>query len=59
MALGRFYHIAGLDAAGADIDFLYLAFMQGPYPLKVGVEPAFGHIVCMADIVSNHGFLSA
>jgi hypothetical protein len=35
------------------------AFIQGTNPLKVRVEPALGDVVGMADITTDHGFLSA
>ena len=33
--------------------------MEGPYPLKVGVESTFVHVMGMTDIVTDHGFFAA
>jgi len=51
--------MAGLDAAGAYINLFYLAVVKGSDPLQVGIETAIVEVVSMADIVSNHWFLSA
>jgi hypothetical protein len=56
---GGLYHPAGFDAGGANLNPLYLAVSNRPDPLQVGIEPPFVHIVRMADVVPDHGTLSA
>ena len=54
-----FDNLAGFDATGADHHFLYLVAFLCTHPLQIRIEPAFGDIVGVADVVTDHGFLSA
>jgi len=58
--LGGFGDLAGFDAGGAYIYFSDATlFNNCADSLKIWVKPSFVQIVSMADIVADHGFLSA
>jgi hypothetical protein len=49
----------GFDATGAHYHFFGSAVAQGAHALQVGFEPAFGHVVGMADVAADHWSFSA
>jgi len=51
-------HATRLDAVCAHVDFFNMTGINSTYPLEIGVETAFVNIMCMADVISNHGFFT-
>ena len=51
--------MAGLDAIGADHHFFNPSVGNRAHPLKIRIEAAFGKIVGVADIISEHWFFTA
>lgn len=58
-SLGCFDHITRLDALCTHDHFFDTPLVNGTNALQVGIESPFGHIMSMADVASNDGFLSA
>jgi len=56
---GRFHHVAGAEAAGADPDILNRTLTQGPDPAQVGLPTALGVVVGVADIIAHLGPFAA
>jgi hypothetical protein len=53
--LSRFGHLAGFNALGADSDVLNRSRDDGPHALQIGIEPALGSIIGVADPVAGPG----
>jgi hypothetical protein len=56
--LERFSHMAGADAARANLDASDRAVFNGLYLLQVGVPCPAGFVVGMADVVAEAGTLT-
>ena len=54
----RLYDSTGLNTACADPHFLYLAVLNTPHPLKIGIPPLLSFIMSMADIIADHRFFT-
>src|SRR5438477_11628558 len=57
--VGGLLDLSGADAGGADVDPLGGAVDQGADPLDVGVPPALGPAVRVADAHTERGMLAA
>jgi hypothetical protein len=50
-----FDDFTGGYATGADHDLLGPPVVHGAHALQIGLETAFGHVVCMTDVAAHHG----
>jgi len=50
---------SGSNAIGADDHFLNPAAGKGTHSLQVWIKSTLGHIMCMADMMSDHWFFAA
>jgi hypothetical protein len=56
---GLLHDEPGTDTFGAGVDFAGSPVQDRPYFLEVGVKPAFGYIMGVADIVADHRLFPA
>ena len=57
--LGDFDDITGFNTIGTDYYFFNLAVGKRSHSLQVWVKSSFGHIMRMADMMSDHWFFAA
>jgi hypothetical protein len=51
--------VTGFNTVGTDRYFFYPAAGKGTHSLQIWIKATFGDIMRMADMMSNHWFLTA